>query len=238
MRLLALPLASIAAVACAGAPQSTAIAAEPADAVARTITVTGEGEATATPDLATIQIGVQTEGATAADALRANADAMTATIAKLKAMKIAAKDIQTAGLSVSPRYNYDKARSEQKLIGYAASNSVTVRVREIAKTGAVIDAAVASGANALNGVSFGFAQPKPLYDEARVNAVREAKARAKLLTDAADVKLGALLSIQGGYASGPSPRPVAALRAESAPTPIEAGEASVSANVTLVYAIE
>ncbi len=224
------------AASCA-APQASA---EPAPAP-RTISVTGQGEALAAPDMAIVTIGVQIDGATAAEALRANSAAMTATIDKLKSMDIEARDIQTSGLNVNPRYNYERNRSEPEVIGFRASNSVRVRLRDLDKAGAVIDEAVSSGANSLGGISFTFADPQPLQDEARRDAVADAMARAALLADAAGVKLGPILRIQDGYVAAPQNDTivVTARRAEADfAAPIEAGESAIRANVTLIYEIE
>lgn len=236
MRAVIIASAAALAAACS-APQAVAESAEQP----RTISVTGQGEAVAAPDMAVVTIGVQTDGATAADALRANSAAMTATIDKLKSMDIEARDIQTANLSVNPRYDYEKNRSQPELIGFQANNSVRVRLRDLEKAGAVIDEAVSSGANSLGGISFTFAEPKPLYDAARRDAVADAMARAALLADAAGVRLGSVLTIQDGYVATPRPGPVMAnmrLEAADSSVPMEAGESSVRANVTLIYEIE
>lgn len=237
MRSAILPAAAVMALAGCAAPSASA--ADPAEAP-RTITVTGEGRANAAPDMAVISIGVQSEAATAAAALRQNSADMTATIDKLKKLGVADRDIQTSGLSVNPRYNYEKNRSKPEVIGFTASNSVTVRLRDLSSAGEVLDQAVQSGANSLGGVSFAFSEPKPLYDEARRDAVADAKAKATLLTDAADVRLGKLLYIQEGYAASPQPKMYAARMemADSAAVPMEAGESSVSVSVSMVYEIE
>ncbi len=237
MRALILATTGMLAAACS-APNAVA----ESGAVPRTMTVTGQGEALAAPDMAVVTIGVQTDGETAAAALRANSAAMAATIDKLKAMEIEARDIQTSGLYVNPRYNYEKNRSEPEVIGFRANNSVRVRLRDLDKAGAVIDEAVSSGANSLGGISFTFADPQPLYDDARRDAVADARSRAALLADAAGVKLGPILTIQDGHAAAPRNDTivVTAMRSEAADfaAPIEAGESAIQANVTLVYEIE
>lgn len=209
------------------------------NAAARTIVVTGEGEASAAPDMAVISIGVQTEAQTAGEALRQNSADMKATIDKLKKLGVADRDIQTSGLSVNPRYNYENNRQNPEVIGFTASNNVTVRLRDISKAGSIIDKAVQSGANSLGGVTFSFSDPAPLMDDARRDAVAKAKAKAKLLTDAAGVRLGKLINIQEGYAAAPQPK-MYAMRTEaaSADVPMEAGESSVSVSVSLTYEIE
>lgn len=227
-----LPAAAIVLTACSAAPPAAA-----QNEVVRTITVIGEGEASAAPDMAVLSIGVQTEGKTAAAALRENSAQMSATIKQLKDLGVADKDIQTSGLSVNPRYDYEQNRSTPPIVGYVASNTVTVRLRDLDAAGGVIDQAVQSGANTLHGVSFTFADPKPLFDDARRDAVTKAKAKAELLSDAAGVSLGRLMSIQDGYTGSPPPQPMM-MRMEaqdSSSVPLAAGESVVTASVTLVY---
>ena len=222
--------AAMVLAACAAAPEATAQSEPPA----RTISVNGEGRVTAPPDMAVISIGVRTDGANAAAALRANSEAMSASIKKLKSLGVADRDIQTSGLSINPRYNYEKNRSNPEIIGYTAANTVTVRLRDLEKAGAVIDQTVQSGANSLGGISFTFSEPQPLYDAARRDAVLQAKARAQLLADAAGVKLGHLLTIQDGYVSTPGPRDMAVRMEMSAgaDVPIAAGESAIKATVS------
>ena len=230
-----LPAAAIAVItACSAAPQAAA-----ENDAARTIIVTGQGEASAAPDMVVLSIGVETQGDTAAAALRENSAAMSATIEKLKDLGVADKDIQTSGLSINPRYDYERSRTNPPIAGYVASNTVTARLRDLASAGAVIDQAVESGANRLNGISFTFADPKPLYDEARRDAVAQAKAKAELLTDAAGVSLGRLLTIQDGAYRAPSPLKMTAAFAEAdaRAVPIAAGESTLRASVTLIYEI-
>lgn len=219
------------------APQATA--ADPAPAQ-RTISVAGEGKAAAAPDMAVVTIGVQSEAPTAAAALRQNSADMTATIETLKELGVADRDIQTSGLSINPRYDYENNRSRPKVIGFTASNQVTVRLRDLSAAGAIIDQAVQSGANSLGGVSFAFSDPKPLYEEARRDAVADAKAKADLLTDAAGVRLGRLLYIQEGHTATPQPMVYAARMemAQDQSVPMEAGESTVRASVSLIYEIE
>jgi len=228
--------AAIMLAACAGAPDAVAQNDTPP---ARTITVTGQGQAVAEPDMAVISIGVQTQGQTAGEALRQNSTAMAATIKKLKSLGIAERDIQTSGLSVNPRYDYERNRTNPQIIGFNASNNLTVRLRDLDKAGKVIDQAVQSGANSLGGIAFTFADPKPLYEAARNDAVATARANAQLLTDAAGVKLGQVLTIQDGYVSAPAPQPMMVRRSmeADASVPIQAGESAVTASVTIVYQI-
>lgn len=204
------------------------------------ITVTGEGMIQAAPDMATVNLGVTTEGDTAKAALDANSAALAAVLDRMKAGGIAAKDIQTSGLSINPRYDYNRtSASGQNLItGYIATNGVTVQVLKLADLGAVLDAAVTDGANTLNGVSFGLIDPQPQTDAARKAAVVDAQRKARLYAEAAGVKLGRVLSIseQGGY-SPPAPMVAGARMDKAMAVPVEAGQLGVGASVTIVYAL-
>jgi uncharacterized protein len=227
-----------AAILAAGCTAPQAVAADASEA-SRTIVVNGEGEASAAPDMAIVTIGVSTDALTAADALRQNSANMKATIDRLKKLGVAERDIQTSGLSVNPRYDYESNRSRPEVIGFTASNNVTVRLRKLDSAGSIIDEAVQSGANTLSGISFGFSDPKPLLDEARRDAVESAKEKASLLTDAAGVRLGRLINIQEGYAAAPQPKMYSArMEAADASVPLEAGESSVNVSVSLTYEIE
>ncbi|MEX0645846.1 MAG: SIMPL domain-containing protein [Parvularculaceae bacterium] len=205
----------------------------------RTLSVSGVGEASGAPDLAVLSIGVEAEAATAAAALAQNAAQMNATISKLKSAGVADKDMQTLNLSISPRYNYEENRAAPKILGYVATNMLSVKLRNLETAGAIIDETVAEGANSLGGLSFGFADPKPLMNTAREDAVADAKARAELIAKAAGVTLGPILMIQDGYAA-PPPTPYMDTRmmaAESKSTPISAGESTFSATVSIIYEI-
>jgi uncharacterized protein YggE len=210
-----------------------------------TISIEGHGEVMAAPDTAFVTSGVTSQGATAREALDANTLAMKELIAALKAAGIEAKDIQTSGFSVNPNYVYSDARDENgytlppKINGYQVTNSVTVRVRALASLGEVLDKAVTVGANTINGVSFSVADPSHLYDEARKSAFANAKQKAELYADAAEIELNAIRSITEnlGY-DQPPPMPMATAmydRAEASPVPVEAGELMFSVNVSVTW---
>ncbi|MCX8509917.1 MAG: SIMPL domain-containing protein, partial [Rhodobacteraceae bacterium] len=130
-----------------------------------TITVSGEGQVATVPDMATVALGVTVNGDTAKAALDANSTALAAVIDRLKAAGIEARDIQTSGLSLGPLFDYSSTNGgPQKVLGYSASNQVAVRVRVLDQVGAILDAAVSDGANTLNGISFGLADPAPSTD--------------------------------------------------------------------------
>ena len=203
--------------------------------VTRTISVTGTGTVEAAPDMATLMIGVTTQGATAAEALAENSKATEAVIARLTASGAEARDMQTSNLSINPSWTgYDT--STPTISGYVASNMLTVRVRALDTTGAILDAAVADGANTLNGMTFGLADPEPAYNEARKEAVADARAKAELLAMAAGVKLGQVVSISdAGAMTDPAPMYRDAVAA--APVPVQGGELGLIANVAVTWQI-
>lgn len=213
------------------AAAATAFAEDPT----RTISVTGTGTVEAAPDMATLMIGVTTQGATAAAALAENSKATDAVIARLAASGIETRDMQTSNLYINPNWTgYDSATPT--ISGYVASNMLTVQVRSLETTGAVLDAAVADGANTLNGMTFGLADAEPVYKEARKEAVADARAKAELLAAAAGVKLGAILTISdAGTISDPAPMYRDAVSAS--PVPVTGGELGLVANVSVTWEI-
>jgi uncharacterized protein YggE len=221
-------------------PLSAAVAQEGAVmAEAMVITVTGEGRVDQAPDMATVSLGVTTEGATAAEALGANSGEIAKVLERLGSAGIEPRDVQTTGLSVSPNWQHNSSGEAPRIAGFIANNGVTVRVRALDGLGAVLDAAVQDGANQLNGVEFGLQEPRPAQDEARRRAVADARARAELLAEAAGVKLGAIRSINETMAA-PMPMPAFRMAAEAvagAPVPVAAGEVATTANVTIVWEI-
>lgn len=200
------------------------------------ITVTGEGTVQRAPDIATLSLGVTTTGATAAEAMDANTAALNGVLDRLKAAGVAPRDMQTSNLSLNPNWSgYDSA-STPRIDGYTAQNQLTVVIRNLDGLGAVLDAAIGDGANTLNGLTFGLAEPDPALDEARKAAVAKARARAELLAGAAGVKVGRIVSISesGGYAV-PAPMFRAEASAADAPVPVQGGEVGTTASVTIVW---
>ncbi|PLL11279.1 SIMPL domain-containing protein [Tabrizicola sp. TH137] len=208
-----------------------------AETAPATITVTGEGTVTAAPDLATVSLGVTTQGETAAEAMAANTSALTAVLDRVKAAGVEDRDIQTSTLNLNPNWSNSDGSSMPVIQGYVATNVLQIRVRDLPKLGEVLDAAITDGANTLNGISFGLAEPEPAMDEARKAAVAKARARAELLTGAAGVGLGRIVSISESGFMPPMPmyRMEAALA--EAPVPVEGGEVGVSASVTVTWEI-
>lgn len=212
-------------------PLATPIAAQEANAAM--IVVTGTGTVEATPDIATLSIGVTTQGETAAAAMAANSAAVEAVMARLTASGIEARDMQTSNLSLFPVWS-DSSISAPQATVFSASNQLTVRVRNLDTLGVVLDAAVTDGANTLNGLTFGVANPEPALDEARKEAVAAARVRAELLATAAGLKLGRIVTISEAGAST-DPAPMFRAEASAAPVPVAGGELGLSASVTIQY---
>ena len=206
----------------------------------RQITVSGLGEVHAVPDKASLTAGVISLGNTAVQALAQNTSDMQGLFNALKSLGIAEKDIQTSNFSVSPRFGrYDKNDLPPKIVGYQVSNSVTVILRNMDNLGQALDSFVTAGANNLGGVQFSFSDPSSLQTKARIAAIKDAKARAKLYAETAGASLGQVLIIQESAAS--RPMPVMARMAsftEDSSVPIAAGEGTISAGVTVTFALE
>jgi uncharacterized protein YggE len=201
------------------------------------LSVTGQGEARIAPDMATVQLGVTTRAASAAEAMKQNSDQQRAVIAALAGAGIAERDIQTSGLGLNPVMDYSQDRAPS-VTGYEASNSVSVRVAEIARLGEVLDAIVTAGANQINGISFTREDGADAEDEARRAAVEDARHKAEVLAKAAGLTLGPVLVLRDAQASaGPQPMMRAAMAAEKADVPVQAGEVSMAAQVEMDFAL-
>ncbi len=204
----------------------------------RTITVTGAGEAVAVPDMATITIGVTERNVGAEAAADAVATQIGEVMELLDSLGIEPRDRQTTGLTLRPVYA-DRANTydEREVVAFEASNMLRTRVRDLDALGDVLGQVIAQGANRLEGLEFGFAEPVPLEDAARRDAVQDAMARAELYAEAAGVTLGPVMSIrEGGGGGGPVPMMRMADAMES--MPVAAGESAVGASVTVVFGIE
>ncbi len=204
----------------------------------RTVTVTGEGQSAAKPDLARIGLGVGHQAPTAAEAMALMADGMEAVLARLAQEGIASADIRTGQLVLEPAWNYNTPDGNPLMTGFTATQILEVTVRDLARVGAVLDAVVQDGANRVNGVSFDLADPQAALDEARRDAVADARARAEIYADAAGVALGDLVTIAD--ATGYPPVPMYDARggaAMEAAVPVAPGQMTLSASVAMTWAI-
>jgi len=202
------------------------------------LTVSGTGQIGAVPDMATVTLGVEVEAPDARGALQLNSARMTEIFAALAAADIAAKDIQTSQLSLYPQR--DSTGTNQsgalKITGFVATNQITVTVRALTHLGAVLDTLTNSGANRIQGISFDLADEQPVLDAARRAAVADAMRKAYLYATAAGLPLGAILSINEG-GSAPMPTQFLSRVAMEAPMPVAEGELTLSATVTIRFAL-
>lgn len=166
-----------------------------ADTPPPTISVTGEATISTPPDLAQIEAGVTTDAKTAREASEANNAAMSKVLAALKSAGIAEKDYQTSRLSLQPQYTNPNRSGPSVLSGFRATNRVAVKLRDIGKIAGVIDAVTAAGANDIGGINFAVSNASKLLDDARAEAVADARRKAEIYAKAAGVSLGAPLSI-------------------------------------------
>lgn len=202
--------------------------------------VTATGKTTRVPDLATIRAGVVTQAVTAAAALSDNANRMSAVLSALKRAGIQPRDIATANVSLQPQYRYEDNKPPV-ITGYQATNTVSIRFRDIAKSGQILDALVAQGANQIDGPNLSLDQPDAALDEARVDAVKRAQARAQLYAKAAGLSVSRILTIaEGGEIAGPPP-PMPVYRmaaAKAADTQVMPGESDVTVTITVRFLLK
>jgi uncharacterized protein YggE len=200
------------------------------------ISVTGEATISVPPDLAQIEAGVTSEAKTARDAIEANNAAMGKVLLALKGAGIEEKDYQTSRLSLQPQYAPNRG-GPSPVVGYHASNRVTVRVRDVAKVGNVIDTLVGAGANDIGGINFTVSQASKLLDDARAQAIADARRKADIYAKAAGVTLGAPLSITEEGSPGPMPfRKLSGSLAAAAP--VAQGEETLAVTVNVSWAIK
>lgn len=239
MRAATLGLALSTAVA---VPAAMAQAAPPAAESmfrATTLNLSAYGETKIAPDMATITLGVMTEGKTAAEAMQSNATRMNAVMASLRKAGIPDKDIQTSNLNLNPQYRYQE-NQPPLLVGYQASNNVTITVNDLKRLGPAVDASVASGANQVHGISFGLQDSTTAENAAREAAVKALAAKADLYARATGHRVTRLVGLSegGGYAPQP-PMPMVAYAAKreamDAGTSIAGGELKVRIDITGLY---
>jgi uncharacterized protein YggE len=226
-------VALVASVGFGTAPTPAAAQATTAAPV-RTISVAGHGAVAGTPDMAQVQIGVVTTAKTADAALAQNSTQTKAMLDKLKALKIDAKDLQTAGISIYPTYD----SSGTTITGYQVSNTVTVTIRDLASAGTLLDEVVVAGANSIGGISFGIADTSALLNDARKAAVADAQARAATLATAAGLKVGDVISISESAAYSPVPMMAAgdmAMAREA--VPIQPGQQQITVDIQMSFVL-
>lgn len=235
----------LAAALLVGAVVAPSVAAAQQSTIKQTITgtrldVSATGDVTRVPDLATISAGVVSRAPTAAAALQDVANRMQRVVAALKRAGIEDRDIQTSNVSLNPEYRYENNQPPQ-LVGYSASNNVSVRFHDIRKSGGIIDALVAQGANQISGPGLSVEHPEAALDEARVKAIANARARADLYARSLGMRVTRVVSVSesGAYAPPPPMPPmVMAARAERDQTSIEPGEQKLQVGVAVTFELQ
>ncbi len=234
-------LASIAALALS-APMSAEAEGTQTQAISGTrLDLQARGESHVVPDIAIVSAGVVTQSSDAASAMRDNAARMARVMAALKKAGLADKDIQTQSVSLSPQYRY--SNNEVPVItGYQASNTVTVRFRDIGKSGAVLDILVKEGANQINGPTLTVDNPEAAQDSARISALKTVQARAALYAKAAGMQVKRILSLSESAEYQPGPMPMMAMARSAdmgaAKTSIAAGEQVIAVTISAVFELQ
>lgn len=240
MRASLLPCLAAAAIVGAVAQPAAAQTATALPIDGTLLEVSATGRTTRVPDVAVIRAGVITQSTTAAAALAENATQMNKVLAALKRAGVAPRDIQTAQIGLAPQYRYQE-NVAPVITGYQATNSVSIRFRDIARSGTILDTLVREGANQIDGPNLTIDQPEAAADEARKAAVATARARAELYARAAGLSVSRILSISetGDYAPAP-PMPMMMVRAESraADSKIAAGEQEVAITVNVRFLLK
>ncbi|MEM8979601.1 MAG: SIMPL domain-containing protein [Pseudomonadota bacterium] len=202
------------------------------------LTVSGQGEALASPDMAVVSLGVIAQARSAKAAMDQVSEQLGTILARLERTGIAARDLQTSDLRLSPQYARNTGNLEpRRIVSYEAANTLSVRIRDLDQLGGVLDQALTDGANQLYGLRFEVAEPAPLIEEARASAVKDAVSKAKLYARAAGVELGRLLSLSEAGSVSPRATPMMEMRMAADAVSVAAGEVGLSARVTLVYEI-
>ncbi len=205
------------------------------EAPVRQITVQGEGAVDRAPDMAVITLGVEERAETASEAMAAASSVTRALIETLDAAGIAERDRQTSRLDLRLVYNRASSGSyTDKVVGFVASNELTVRARDLIGLGTLLDQIFDAGANRFRGLRFDIDDPSEAMDAARRAAMADALARAELFATAAGVALGDVITINEHGGSRPVAAPMAEMRMASDAVPIAAGEVTLRAQVSLV----
>jgi uncharacterized protein YggE len=202
--------------------------------------VSATGDVTRVPDIAIITAGVVTRSATAAGALQQAATRMDRVIAALKRAGVEDRDIQTSNLNLNPEYTYIN-NQPPKLNGYTASNQLSIRFRDIANSGKILDALVAEGANQINGPSLTIDKPEAALDEARARAVASGRARADLYARSLGLRVARVVAVSESGGNYPSPPPMPMMmeaRAQAADTKIVPGEQKLSVTLTMTFELQ
>jgi len=229
----------------AGAALPSAVSAQQAS-ITQTIAgtrldISATGEVTRVPDVAIISAGVVARAASATAAMQDSADRMQKVLAALKRAGVADRDMQTSTVSLNPEYRYPQNESPQ-LVGYTASNQLTIKFRDIRNSGKILDALVSQGANQINGPNLTIDKPEAALDEARANAIAAGRARAELYAHSLGLRVVRVVAVSesGGYAPPPPapPMPMMMARGERDSTSIQPGEQKLQVNVAMTFELQ
>jgi len=229
---------TLAALLVCAAPALAQVPAQTQAAAGTRLDLVATGEVSRVPDIVRINAGVVTQAATASEAIRQNAARMERVRAALRRAGIADRDIQTSSISLQPDYRYAENQPPQ-LTGYRASNEVNVRFRDIAESGAILDALVAEGANQINGPMLGLDRPEQALDEARTRALGNARARAELYARALGMRVVRIVAVSEAGAMPMPPVPMLRMQAnDAAATRIDPGEQLLSVSLTVSFELQ
>jgi uncharacterized protein YggE len=232
--ILLIAVVALGVVLSACGPSSITVQSQPSP---RSITVSGTGLVTLTPDIAYINIGVHSQDASASVALTTNNTDAQAVISAIKAAGVADKDIQTTNFSIYPQQQYD---TSGKITGILYMVDNTVTVRDLSKLGSLLDSSIRAGANNINSISFDLADKTAVLTQARSAAVDDARKQANELTGAAGVSLGDVQTIS--YYDSSAPITVQYSRSDMAAgggsVPVQSGSMQITTTVTIVYMIK
>lgn len=243
MKILPTVLALIVGAA-ALAPQPAAAQIQPhGDDVVPTIHVNANATVQRAPDVAVIQLAVETIAPTAREATDRNTALMEAVLEAVRGLGIPSSAIRTQRLELQPQYQDRRNNQNPEIIAYRALNQVTVRLDDVTATGPVVDAAVRAGANRVTGIHFELADPQSAYHDALREAITKARAEAEVVAAALGGRLGEPVTVSTGGFHSPPPAPMyrsedMAVMAQAAPPPVEPGEVNVQANVNIVWRLE
>jgi uncharacterized protein YggE len=207
-----------------------------------TLRVNGSASVKRAPDVAVIQLAVETTAQSAAEASAANAERMAAVLRSIRDLGVPSSQIRTRRLELQPRYDSRRDRdTPPEIVGYRALNQVSVRLDDVEGTGAVVDAGIRAGANRVTGIQFELSDPEGAYHEALRNAIASARAEAEVAASALELRLGDAIQVSTGGFRPPSTGTVyemAAMRAADSSPPVEPGEIEVEATVSIIWRLE
>ena len=236
MKLLSVALLLSAALPSAASAQQSTIT----QTIAGTrLDINATGEVSRVPDVAVISAGVVSRSTTASGALQDTANRMQRVLAALRRAGVQDRDIQTSNVNLNPEYKYENNQAPQ-LVGYTATNNVSIRFRDIRSSGAILDALVGQGANQINGPSLTVDKPDAALDEARMKAIAAGRARAELYARSLGMRVVRVVSINesgGGYPPPPMPM-YARAQAADAKTEIEPGEQKLQVSLAMTFELQ